>query len=63
MTGCFNCPIYSQLSDYDYTEWQVKNKAANTPITFEEIAVVMIITGIVLNPYRGCKYDVIYNIK
>ena len=35
----------------------MKNKAANTPVTFEEIAVVMIITGIVLNPYRGCKYD------
>ena len=28
---------YSRLSDYNYTEWLVKNKAANAPITFEEI--------------------------
>ena len=33
---------YSQLSDYDCTEWLVKYKAANAPITFEEIVMVMI---------------------
>ena len=51
MIGCFNCPItgfwlqvsdYSQLSNYNSTEWLVKNKAANAPITFEEILMVMI---------------------
>ena len=33
---------YSQLSDYSSTEWLVKNNAANAPITFEEILMVMI---------------------
>ena len=33
---------YSQLSDYSWTEWLVKNKAANAPITFEENVMVMI---------------------
>ena len=33
---------YSQLSDYDCTEWLLRYKAANTPITFEEIVMVMI---------------------
>ena len=33
---------YSQLSNYNCTEWLVKNEAADTPITFEEIVVVMI---------------------
>ena len=33
---------YSQLSDYDCTEWLVKYKAANAAITFEEIVMVMI---------------------
>ena len=49
MIGCFNCPIMvsdnSQLPDYtDYnsTNWFVKNKAVNAPITFEEIVMVMI---------------------
>ena len=61
MIGCFNCPIicvrlqpivrlhvsdYSQLSNYNYTEWLMKNKAANAPITFEEIVMVMINTNI-----------------
>ena len=36
-----NCPI--TLSDYSSTEWLVKNKAANAPIAFEEIVMVMII--------------------
>ena len=36
-----NCPI--TLSDYSSTEWLVKNKAANVPIAFEEIVMVMII--------------------
>ena len=46
MIGCFNCPITANclitLSDYNCTEWLVKNKAANAPITFEEIVMVMI---------------------
>ena len=33
---------YSQLSDYSSTEWLVKNNAANAPITFEEMLMVMI---------------------
>ena len=33
---------YSQLSNYNCTEWLVKNKAANAPITFGEIVMVMI---------------------
>ena len=36
-----HCPI--TLSSYDFTEWLVKNKAANAPITFEEIVMVRII--------------------
>ena len=35
-----NCPI--TLSDYNCTEWLVKNEAADAPITFEEIVMVMI---------------------
>ena len=35
-----NHPI--TLSNYNYTEWLVKNKADNALITFEEIATVMI---------------------
>ena len=33
---------YSQLSDYNCTEWSVKNEAADAPITFEEIVMVTI---------------------
>ena len=33
---------YSQLSNYNCTEWLVKSKAANAPITFGEIVMVMI---------------------
>ena len=37
---------YSKLSDYTVwsysTEWLVKNNAANAPITFEEIVMIMI---------------------
>ena len=33
---------YSKLSDYNYKEWLVKNEAADAPITFEEIVMVMI---------------------
>ena len=32
----------SQLSDNSSTEWLVKSKEANAPITFEEIVTVMI---------------------
>ena len=32
----------NQLSDYNYTEWLVKYKAADAPITFEQIVMVMI---------------------
>ena len=46
MIGCFNCPITANrpitLSDYSCTEWLVTNKAANAPIKFEEIIIVMI---------------------
>ena len=33
---------YSQLPDYNCTEWLVKNEAADAPITFEEIIIVTI---------------------
>ena len=33
---------YSQLSDYNCTEWLVKSEAADAPITFEEIVIVII---------------------
>ena len=39
-----NCPI--TLSDYNCTEWLVKYKAADTPITFEEIVMVIIIISL-----------------
>ena len=46
MIGCFNCPITANcpitLSDYSCAEWLVTNKAANAPIKFEEIIIVMI---------------------
>ena len=35
-------PDYSQLCDYNCTEWFVKIEAADAPITFEEIVMVMI---------------------
>ena len=42
----YRCPITVNypitLSNYNSTEWLVKNKAANAPITFEEILMVMI---------------------
>ena len=38
---------YSQLSDYNCTEWFVKNEAADAPITFEDIVIVMIYWGTV----------------
>ena len=34
--------VLLQVSDYSSTEWLVKNNAANAPITFEEIVMVMI---------------------
>ena len=40
MIGCFNYPI--TLSDYNYTEWLVRYKAGDAPITFEEIVMLMI---------------------
>ena len=39
---------YSQLSDYNWTERLVKNEAADAPITFDEIVMVMIKRGIAL---------------
>ena len=46
MIGCFNCPITAScliiLSNYNYTEWLVKHKAADAPIAFEEIVMDMI---------------------
>ena len=33
---------YSQRSDYNCTEWLMKNKSANAPIMFEEIVMVTI---------------------
>ena len=33
---------YSQLSDYNCTEWLVKNEVPDAPIIFEEIVIVMI---------------------
>ena len=49
MSDCFKCPITGvqlqptvrlhcpiALSDYNCSEWLVKNEAANAPITFEE---------------------------
>ena len=35
-----NCPI--TLSDFNFTEWLVKNEAANAPIGIEEFVMVMI---------------------
>ena len=35
-----NCPI--TLSDYNCTEWLVKNEAADVPIVIEEMVMVMI---------------------
>ena len=35
-----------QVSDYNCTEWLVKNKAANAPIRIEEFVMVMIIKEI-----------------
>ena len=41
-----NCPIsancQNSLYAYNCTEWSAKNEAANAPITFEEIVMVMI---------------------
>ena len=39
-----NSPI--TLSDYSCTEWQVKYKAGDAPITFEEIVMVMITAAV-----------------
>ena len=48
-----NCP--TTLSDYSSAEWLVKNKAANAPITFEEIVMVMINMRILLSVIRMYK--------
>ena len=46
MIGYLNCPISANclnfLYAYNCTEWSAKNEAANAPITFEEIVMVMI---------------------
>ena len=49
---CFNCPITGvrlqptvqlhRLSDFNFTEWLVKNEAANVPIGIEEFVMVII---------------------
>ena len=45
----YRCPITANypmtMSDYSAREWLVKNKAANAPITVEEIVMVMISIG------------------
>ena len=46
MIGFLNCPITANcqvtLRSYNCTDWSVKNEAANAPITFKEIVMVMI---------------------
>ena len=46
MIGFLNCPITANcqvtLRSYNCTDWLVKNEAANAPITFKEIVMVMI---------------------
>ena len=46
MIGYLNCPIsancQNSLYAYNCTEWSAKNEAANAPITFEKIVMVMI---------------------
>ena len=55
----YMCPITAKcpitLSDYNYTEWLMKNKAANAPITFEEIVMVMINTNTGLSVHTQIK--------
>ena len=59
MIDYFNCPIHYPITancpitlfDYSSTECLMKNKAANAPITFEEIVMVMI-KYIILTDYR-----------
>ena len=53
MIDYFNCPIHYPITLFDYssTECLMKNKAANAPITFEEIVMVMI-KYIILTDYR-----------
>ena len=50
---------YSQLSDYSFTEWLVKNKAVNAPTTFEDIIMIMIktILRLVGSKCPYCEYD------
>ena len=46
LIGRFSCPItgawLQATDDYNCIEWLVKYKAADAPITFEEIVMVMI---------------------
>mgnify|MGYP000064297212 CR=1 FL=1 len=59
MIDYFNCPIHYPITvncpitlfDYSSTECLMKIKAANAPITFEEIVMVMI-KYIILTDYR-----------
>ena len=37
MIGSFNCPNYSQLSDYNFADQLEQNRAVYAPITFDEI--------------------------
>ena len=52
-----NCPI--KLSDYTCTEWLVKYKAADAPITFEEIVSVMISLVITVASFSLVQWDYI----
>ena len=47
-TVWFQVSNYSKLSDYNCTEWLVKYKESDAPITFEEIVMVMITSEIKL---------------
>ena len=49
---------YSKLSNYNWTEWLVKNKAANAPFIFEEIVMVIKIhseNGTLLSSCNDCS--------
>ena len=47
---------YNQLSDYNSTEEYVKNEAANAPITFEKIVMVVITcSNLITLLFRGFK--------
>ena len=55
-----NCPITP--SDYNCTEWLVKYKTADAPITFEEIVMVMIRTKIREDAESTYKNSTLYEL-